>query len=178
VGTARGGAPHRGLLQIAEILGTDRWKANPFDPMQELEDLREELIRIKPESLTAEAVVAALDESVDWPAWQEFADAWFEDDDLVDRVVQNAVKGKGRNKELKAVEDILNEVLEQRRTLWLERLVLMTLWLKSSRQSPVPWDRMFHVADAVAAGTPLKKIPLMISIAEVSYEVAMERGVD
>ena len=178
VGTARGGAPHRGLLQIAELLGTDHWKANPFDPLQELDELREELARRKPESLTAEAVTAALDESADWPAWQEFADAWFEDDDLVDRVVQNAVKGRGRNKELKAVEDILSEVLEPRRTLWLERLVLMTLWLKSSRPSPIPWDRMLHVADAVAAGSQLKDIPLMFSIAEVSYEVAMERSTD
>jgi hypothetical protein len=175
VGTARGGAPHRGLLQIAELLGTDRWKATPFDPLRELDELRDELARHMPESLTAEAVTGALDESADWPAWQEFADAWFEDDDLVDRVVQNAVKGKGRLKELKAVEDILSEVLETRRTLWLERLVLMTLWLKSSLPSPIPWDRMFHVADAVAAGSPLKDIPLMVSIAEVSYEVAMER---
>jgi hypothetical protein len=178
VGTAQGGAPHRGLLQIAEILGTDRWKANPFDPLRELDELREELERHNPELLTAGAVAGALDESADWPAWQEFADAWFEDDDLVDRVVQNAVKGKGGHKELKAVEDILSEVLETRRTLWLERLVLMTLWLKSSRPSPIPWDRMFHVADAVAAGSPLKDIPLMFSIAEVSYEVAMERSED
>ncbi len=138
--------------------------------------LRQELQRNEPELLTAEAVAKALDESAGWPAWQEFADAWFEDDNLVDRVVLNVMKGKGRRKEVKAVGDILSEVLEPRRTVWLERLVLMALWLKSQQSSPIPWNWMFHVAAAVAAGSPLKDIPLMHSIAEVSYEVAMERS--
>ena len=176
VGTAHGGAPHRGLLQIAEFLGTDRWQAKPLDTQRELVTLRQELQRNDPDLLTAEAVAKALDESAGWPAWQEFADAWFEDDNLVDRVVLNVMKGKGRRKEVKAVGDILSEVLEPRRTVWLERLVLMALWLKSQQSSPIPWSWMFHVAAAVAAGSPLKDIPLMHSIAEVSYEVAMERS--
>jgi hypothetical protein len=35
---------------------------------------------------------------------------------------------------------------------------------------------MFHVAAGIAAGNPLKDIPLMLSIARVTYEVAMERN--
>ena len=176
VGAARGGAPHRGLLQIAELLGTDRWQAKALDPLRELGTLRQELLRNEPELLSAEAAAKALDESAGWSAWQEFADAWFEDDNLVDRVVLNALKGKGRRKEDKAVGDILSEVLEPRRTVWLERLVLTALWLKSQQSPPIPWNWMFHVAAAVAAGSPLKDIPLMLSIAEVSCEVAMERS--
>lgn len=176
VGAAHDGAPHRGLLQIAEILGTDRWQAKPLDPLRELGDLRQELQQSEPELLSAEAVAMALDESADWPDWQEFADAWFEDDSLVDRTVLGAMKGKGRRKEEKAVGDILSEVLEPRRTVWLERLVLTALWLKSQQSPPIPWSRMFHVAAAVAAGSPLKDIPLMHSIAGVSYEAAMERS--
>jgi hypothetical protein len=172
IGSARGGAPHRGLLQIAEVIGTDRWKAEPFDAERELALLREELPRSKPVVTAADA----LKESVDWPAWQDFADAWFEDDDLVDRVVLAAMKGKGRGKELRAVDGILAEVLEPRRGPWLERLILMTRWLKSSHKPPVPWQQMFHVAEAVASGAPLKEIPLMLSIAEISFAVAMERG--
>jgi hypothetical protein len=171
-GSARGGAPHRGLLQIAEVIGTDRWKAEPFDAGRELSLLREELSRSKPVVTAAEA----LRESVDWPAWQDFADAWFEDDDQVDRVVLATMKGKGRAKELRAVDGILAEVLEQRRGPWLERLTLMTLWLKSSPKPAVPWQQMFHLADAVASGVPLKEIPLMLSIAEITFAVALERG--
>ena len=172
VGSALGGAPHRGLLQIAELIGTDRWKAEPFDAGRELALLREEVPRGKPLIAAADA----LKESVDWPGWQDFADAWFEDDDQVDRVVLAAMKGKGGSKELRAVDGILSEVLEPRRELWLERLILMTRWLKSSHKPPVPWQQMFHLAEAVASGTPLKEIPLMLSIAEITFAVAMERG--
>ena len=59
---------------------------------------------------------------------------------------------------------------------WLERLVLMAIWLKSSRKPPIPWQHMFHLADAVASGRPLKEIPLMLSIAELTFAVAMERN--
>ena len=171
VGSARGGAPHRGLLQIAESIGTDRWKAEPFDAERELALLRDEAHRSKPVMAASDA----LKESVDWPGWQDFADAWFEDDDQVDRVVLAAMKGKGGGKELRAVDGILREVLEPRRAVWLERLILMTRWLKSSHKPPVPWQQMFHLADSVASGVPLKEIPLMLSIAEITFAVAMER---
>lgn len=176
IGVAHGGAPHRGLLQIAELIGTDRWKAEPFDLEREISDLHEDLERHKPELLTSDAAAEALEESAAWPEWEDFADAWFEDDELVDRVIHHAMKGKGRNKEIRAVADIIEEVLEPRRTVWLERLVLMTLWLKSQRSSPIPWHRMFHVAAGIACGNPLKEIPLMHSIAKVTSEMALERS--
>jgi hypothetical protein len=176
MGAAHGGAPHRGLLQIAELIGTDRWKAEPFEPERELSALREDLARNKAELLTGEAVAEALEESAEWPEWEDFADAWFEDDELVDGVVLHSMKGKGRNKESRAVVDIIVEVLEPRRAVWLERLVLMALWLKSQQSAPIPWHRMYHVAAGIAAGHPLKDIPLMLSIAKVTYEAAMERN--
>ena len=176
MGAAHGGAPHRGLLQIAELIGTDRWKAEPFDAERELSALREDLARNKEELLTGEAVAEALEESAEWPEWEDFADAWFEDDELVDRVMLHAMKGKGRNKEERAVEEITIEVLEPRRAVWLERLVLMALWLKSQQSAPIAWHRMYHVAVGIAAGHPLKDIPLMLSIAKVTYEAAMERN--
>jgi hypothetical protein len=86
------------------------------------------------------------------------------------------MKGKVRNKESRAVADIIVEVLEPRRAIWLERLVLMALWLKSQQSAPIPWHRMYHVAAGIAVGHPLKDIPLMLSIAKVTYEAAMERN--
>lgn len=176
MGAAHGGAPHRGLLRIAELIGTDRWKAELFDPERELSALREDLARNTPEMLDGDAVAEAMEASDEWPEWEDFADAWFEDDELVDRVVLHAMKGKGKNKEDRAVSAITAEVLEPRRTGWLERLVLMTLWLKSQKASPIPWRQMYHVAAGIAAGNPLKDIPLMHSVARVTYEVAMERN--
>jgi hypothetical protein len=176
IGVARGGAPHRGLLQIAELIGMDRWKAEPLDLEREIFTLREDLAHHDPKLLTSEAVAEALEESATWPEWEDFADAWFEDDEQVDRVILHAMKGKGLNKESRAVADIIVEVLEPHRAVWLERLVLMTLWLKSQKSPPIPWHRMFHVAASIDGGCPLKDIPLMHSIAKVTSEVALERS--
>ncbi len=175
-GAGHGGAPHRGLLRIAEILGTDRWKAEALDVRSELAGLRGELEKESPELLAAAAVRETLDESAEWPAWENFADAWFEDDEMVDEVVQGALKGKKEGKEERAVAAILAKVLEPRRELWLERLVLMALWLKAQKTPPVPWYSMYHVAAAIAEGRPLKDIPLMREIAEVTCGAALERS--
>ena len=70
-GTSHGGAPHRGLLQIAELLGTDHWQAKPLDPLKELAALRQELQHNDSQLLSAEAVAKALDESAFWPAGQD-----------------------------------------------------------------------------------------------------------
>ncbi len=175
MGAGHGGAPHRGLLRIAELLGTERWKVEALDMGRELAELRGELEKENPELLAPAFVAETLDESAEWPAWENFADTWFEDDALVDEVVQNAMKGKKDDREEKAIAAILVKVLERRRDVWLERLVLMALWLKSQKTPPVPWHRMYHAAAAIAGGRPLKDIPLMRSIAEVTCGVALER---
>ncbi|HTP66644.1 MAG TPA: hypothetical protein VMJ66_14725 [Geobacteraceae bacterium] len=175
VGAARGGAPHRGLLQIAELIGADRWRAEVLIPEHELAAMGEELAGGGTDLPAAGTVPEALQESSEWPAWEGFADTWFEDDETVDRVVQAAMKGKGRNREEKAVAAILAEVLEPRRGVWLERLVLMVLWLKCQKSPPVPWPRMYHVAAAMADGRPLRDIPLMRAIAEITCGAALER---
>ncbi len=176
VGSAHDNAPHRGLLKIAELLGTDRWKAEPINPESVLSILAGELAGVKAESDVAESAASALEESADWPNCRDFADAWFEDDESVHGVVRRAMRKKGGDREAAAVTGILAEVLEPRRAIWLERLVLMVLWLKAQQSPPVPWQRMYHVAAAVADGRPLRDIPLMVSIAEVSCTVALERG--
>jgi len=172
IGVDRGGAPHRGLLQIAELLGTDRWKGEPLEADREIALLRGEALESGPAITAADAIA----ESAEWLGSQDFADAWFEDDDQVDRVVLNAMKGRGRNREARAVEDILAEVLEPRRGVWQERLLLMTLWFKSSLRPAIPWQNMFHLAEAVASGKPLRDIPLMRAVAEVTLDVATERS--
>ncbi|HEX9024353.1 MAG TPA: hypothetical protein VF799_10990 [Geobacteraceae bacterium] len=175
IGTGHGGAHHRGLLRIAELLGTDRWKAEALDMRKELAKLHGELERENPELLSPVAAGESLEVSAEWPTWESFADTWFEDDDLVDEVVHSAMKGRQPDREEKAVAALMAKVLERRRDVWLERLVLMTLWLKAQKSPPVPWYCMYHVAAAIAEGRPLKDIPLMRSVAEVTCGVALER---
>ena len=169
-------APNFWLVHIAELLGRDQWRGVSFDPRSTLAQLREELASAHPALLSDREVAGALAESADWPETVAFAFSWFEDDAALDREVE---KTQGRKKALDpgaAIVRILQAIMEKRRAVWLERLVLTTLWLKSSPKPPVPWHRMFHVAQALSDQTvPLKDIPLMHSIAEQSLRAHLGR---
>jgi len=161
---------------VAEALGCDRWKADGLIPGKELALIRREMEGNAPHLLGKAEQREALEDSAVWPEFETFADTWFEDDIAVDEAIRNTQRGRKRINHDKLAGVIVNEVLEPRRASWLERLVFMTLWLRESTQSSVPWQQMFHVSEALAGGKPLKDIPLMVSIAEVSLAAALERG--
>jgi len=168
-GTGLGKAPNYWLVQVAEILGKDQWKAVAFDPMRELAALQAELETGKPELLANKSRDKALKDSGDWCDQHPFAYSWYEDDAEVDRVIEAASKKKSAKKqsvEHTVIDAIFTKILEKRRSVWLDRLTLCTLWLKSSRKPPLPWQQMFHVAMAIA-GSNLKlvQIPLMETVA-------------
>lgn len=175
-GNEDGKPPHLGLLQVAEALGCDRWKADSLIPGRELALIRREAEGNAPQLLGKAEQREALEDSAVWPEFETFADTWFEDDITVDEAIRNAQRGRKRLNHERLAGVIVNEVLEPRRASWLERLVFMTLWLRDSVQPSVPWQHMFHVSEALAGGKPLKDIPLMVSIAEVSLAAALERG--
>lgn len=176
VGNEAGKPPYLGLLEVAEAIGCDKWRAELLNPAIELAAIRREMEGNAPHLLSKSEQRDALQYSADWPYGEEFADTWFEDDFTVDKIISNAQKGKKRVNHARLAELVANEILEPRRALWLERLVLMTRWLQNLAQAPVPWQQMFHLAEAVAGGKPLKDIPLMFSIAEISVEAALNRG--
>jgi hypothetical protein len=173
-GAARGKAPNHWLAHIAEILGCDQWKGVPFDAATELAGLRDVLSRQHPVLLTERERNESLEVSAEL---EGFAHSWFEDDADVDRVIEAALGRKKRQFDpWKAIGAILSNVLEQRRDVWLERLTLTAMWLRSSSKPPVPWHRMFHVAAAVAdRKVPVDEIPLMIAIAEASFGAYLGR---
>lgn len=181
-GAEAGKAPIFWLAYAAEVLGKDQWKAVAFDAQRELAFMRAELERNAPEQLEEKSRRKALRESADWCGEYDFADSWFEDDADVDRVIADALKMKRKtlDAEWSAVYAIIEKILQKRRQVWLERLTLNALWLKTSKKSPLPWHQMFHLAEAVAATThPLAEIPLMESIAIQSlgaYFSRMEEG--
>jgi hypothetical protein len=119
----------------------------------------------------------ALQDSVDWCQELSFTFSWFEDDADVDKVIAGVMKKnrKGHG-EWPAVHAIIDNILEKRRGIWLERLILCTLWLKSSPKPPLPWHQMFYLAEAVAdQSIPLTEIPLMESVAVQSLGAYLER---
>jgi len=175
-GVRGGGAPNFWLLRIAELTGCDRWQALSFDPRRELAQLREQAAALCPGLADREECLSALEESAEWLENKQLLGSWFEDDAALDRAVE-AASGKRRSPDAgEVIGRIGSELLEKRRPVWLERLVLLTLWLKSSVRAPVPWYRMLAVAEAVAdAEVPLKAIPLMMGIAEMSYHAYLQR---
>ncbi|HEY5512135.1 MAG TPA: hypothetical protein VIK40_00695 [Geomonas sp.] len=179
-GARHGNAPNYWLVRIAELLGRGQWNATPFDPRRELEQLRRSLAAGNPKLLAQPEVVAAHAAAAEWPLREGFARSWFEDDDALDRTVNAAYGRKKSPDSRQVILRILGDVLEKRREVWLERLVLTALWLNSSAKPPVPWHQMYHLADAVADETlPLREIPLMTAIAELSlaaYLARLEEG--
>jgi len=174
-GARLGNAPIYWLVRIAELLGRDQWRAVPFEVNVALVQMQQELASKSIKLLSGREVERSLDDSYDWPLAEDFASSWFEDDDVLDQEVEKAL-GKKKTDPRVVVQRIIDVVLEKRRELWLERLVLSTLWLKSSAKPPVPWHRMLHVAEAVAdRKLPLEEIPLMQAVAELSFTAYLGR---
>jgi hypothetical protein len=176
-GASLGKPPFYRLLQIAERLGKDNWKGIPFDAVQELETVQAELAQTAPQTLTAAARKRSLDQSEDWLFDHTFASSWFEDDHDLDQAVHDAIQRcrKASSFETQATKAVL-KLLEQRREIWRDRLTLTTLWLRACRKPPLPWQQMFHVAEAVAdTAKPVSTIPLMQSIAYHSLGACLSR---
>jgi hypothetical protein len=177
-GVAAGKVPSHWLVRVAELLGRDRWQPIRFDAARELLQLWEELQWRNAKLLDAEEYRASLEESARWQTPGSFLASWFESGDEVGREIA-ALKGKDKGAADAAAERIIDGLLEKRRAVWLERLVIGALWLKSGDKGPVPWHKMFHVAQAVADETiPLRDIPLMVSIARltVAAHVALSQS--
>ena len=175
-GARLGNAPNYWLVRIAELLGRDQWRALPFEVNVALLQLRQELASLSPKLLSGREVEKSLEESYDWPLTEDFASSWFEDDVVLDQEVEKTLGKKKTPDPVVVVGRIIAAVLEKRREVWLERLVLSALWLKSSPKPPVPWYRLLHVAEAVAdRKLALREIPLMQSIAELSYTAYLGR---
>jgi hypothetical protein len=175
-GARQGHVPNHWLAAIAERLGCDQWRAVPLDLPAELAKLRAELEKRGGRFVTDRYREEALEASGDWPEDEPFAHSWFEDDVEVDRLIVK-LQGKKRQPDpYQVIPAIVTQILEPRRAAWLERLVPTTLWLRSAKKPPVPWEQMAQVALAVAdPAVPLAAIPLMGTIAAHSFGAYLGR---
>jgi len=176
-GARRDNVPSYQLVRIAELLGCDRWKSTPLDVERELCQLGEALISGNRRALDAKEHRQVLESSGEWVVNTVLFASWFEDDDRVDREIEAS---RGRRKSLSAadaVKRIIEVVLEERRAVWLERLVLTTIWLKNSKEAwTFPWNRLYHVSKALAdRKVRLQQIPMMVEIAKMSYQAYRQR---
>ncbi len=179
-GVAAGKVPGHWLVAVAELLGCGQWQAQPFSAEEALAVLKEGLRQQGGEKQLAEGVrKRALEKSAHWPAQKSFAHSWFEDDAEIDRRLEPLLFSDSLIDPMEPVVDLLDHVLEARREVWLERLLLTAAWLKAAKKPSLPWGQMYHVAAAVAdKSLPLKEIPLMVAIAENSIGAFMARKME
>lgn len=172
-GVANGVTPGHWFVRIAELLGRDRWKGTPFDAGNELLLLRDEIGSLNPALLEESEYKSALEESGRWPLdFPAFFGSWAEAGDAVAGEVDAAMTGRGKGADASVIERVVTNLLEPKRDAWLDRLVVETLWLRHAKRAPLKWQRMYHVAQAVADRTvAFKEIPLMAAVARQTVEL-------
>jgi hypothetical protein len=70
------------------------------------------------------------------------------------------------------VNAIIKSILEPRRTKWAERFLWTAFWLKQNQDLLSPWIEFFVVGHELHKGRPIKDIPVMRDIAEVTVMAA------
>jgi hypothetical protein len=161
-GLERRTPPPARLLQVAETIGASQWRPASTG-WQEM--LRELIAEMPPELLSRTSVRAILASSAQWAMEGEWADSWIEEDQEVTDLL-DSVSGRPR----RAVCDaLLTGIIEKRRAIWAERFVLTALWMKEAISAThLPWERFAIVAQNLLEEVPLRNIPLMKEIAELS----------
>jgi hypothetical protein len=175
-GVDAGKVPPPQLLVTNEWAGGGYWKPEPISAADEIERLRGS----DPDSFTPERKQRALLNAGNWPRAFAYASSWFEDDARVEELLREHLgKPKQWIERLpKGASIILSGMLEQKRDIWTERLVLTALWSAAARtRPPVPWQDFIVNAIQLQQATPLADIPLMRAIAERTVETAWQRFV-
>lgn len=176
-GNEKGRVPGHWLVRVAELLGRDHWKGVPFAAEEALTHLAEEIALEDAALLAPEEQLRSLTESGDWHGYRALFGSWREEGIAVARAVESVRREKGRVGAAAVAESICDQILEQTRPVLLDRLVLETLWLKFALEAPIPWQRMYHVAQAVAdTSIALKEIPFAVSMARQSFLAQQKRS--
>jgi hypothetical protein len=163
-----------GLLEIVEVLGISGWKPEAIDPAKLLVSLREEL---------APGMAAignkVLAESESWPMSLPLACSWFEDDRDVDVLLSRMLPSRRLTPAVraKAVDAVVRNILEHRRTPWVERLALTTLWLKAATgKAQIAPEKMLLVAEHVAEAESFDGAGLMRGVAQLTINAYLGRS--
>lgn len=176
VGQQQGNPPPAGLLQVAEELGIAYWLPRQVQIADEIAALEQS---IDPQLLSPARVARVLQESADWPEEKPFASSWFEDDTSVDELLKG-FRGLAFSRfgalPTEAVQTIIDQVVQPKYLVWVERLLWMTLWAKACLdKSPIPWQDLFIVARHLAESTHAREVPLLKAVAERSVRSGLLR---
>lgn len=168
--------PPATMLGVAEQAGKGYWNPERLD----LEASLEQFKSADPEAFTPAQRKKILNHSGRWHDEQNFAYSWFEDDAEVDELLEERISEQPvvwMEKLSRCAELILQEVIEPKRAMWMERLVWMAYWARSLEGKRKPaWQPFAVLAELLNRDTPLEEIPLMVKVAETSVHSAWQRA--
>ena len=175
VGLDRLTPPPAQLLALNELAGGDYWKPQPLPPADAMADLA----ATDPGAFTPKRVQQVLAQSRDWPERHAFAASWFEDDARIDDLLRSRVGPPADwiAQLPAAAAAVVEQVLEERRGPWAERLLWMARWAQATQgRTPVTWQEFLIVAQELVQGRTLAQVPLMQTIAVRSVQSAWRRA--
>ena len=164
IGLDAGNVPSAGLLEVAEAIGLETCHPSALT----VDDLITILGKdICPEKLEPKAIDQVVQNSSEWLDHFEFMESWFENDALVEEVLDKNPRSRTPGK----IKAIIKSVLEPRRMKWAERFLWTALWMKQQKKSP--WQEFFVVGRELHRNRPLAQIPTMQNIAKVTVEAGV-----
>jgi hypothetical protein len=163
-GLAAGKVPPAGLLDFVEATGIETCHPSALT----VDDLITMLGKdVRSDKLDPKAVDEVVQSSADWLDQFDFMESWFENDALVEEVLDKNPRSRMPGK----IKAIINSVLEPRRMKWAERFLWTALWMKQQENSP--WLEFFVVGRELHRNRPLAQIPTMKNIAKVTVEAGV-----
>ncbi|KAF0115513.1 MAG: hypothetical protein FD149_1563 [Rhodospirillaceae bacterium] len=156
------------LLRLAEATGRTTWAPRWLDVGTLCAGLPVDTFS------SPAALKAVLERSGDWPLAHDFAASWMEAGAAFDAVIDD-LEESAHPLTLDAMETaVLDYILEPRRAVWAERLVLSALAVRAATtaSSLPPWHDFATLAKVLSDDEPVRTIPLMRTIAHKSIMTA------
>lgn len=168
-GLARGALTAPGFLDIAPMFGI-------ADVTPQTRELTTILASVDPEgalaALSDNRKSRLIGKSQDWFSDYDICSSWFVSDDTLMAALEDAPSDASAKK-------IVFGHIAQRRDLWAGLFARSALILRHDRSAPLDaWMSFAVVAQALAEGRDIKKIPVFEDILEQTLEVASARAVE
>ena len=159
--------PSVGLLDFAETVGLETCHPSALTVDDLITILEKDA---DPEKLDRKAIDQIVQNSAGWHDQFDFMDSWFENDALVEEVLDKNPRARMPGK----IKAIVTSVLQPRRMAWAERFLWTALWMKQQQASP--WQNFFIMGRELHRNRPLARIPTMQNIAKVTVEARVSPG--
>ena len=166
---AAGTVPPAGLLNIGERIGAPDWKDRALDVAADTVRL---FASLTDQERSDAAIDASLRRSETWTRGNDVFATWFEDN----KEIHDLVASVPKRDSARALSLVLDEGLAKVRGAWSERLFLLTLWARATKEKPYQgrWKDFLILAHCLSSGRKLADIPLMRTAAQQT--IAAVRG--